>query len=191
MKTGLYFGSFNPIHIGHMAIANYMLEFTDIDQIMFVVSPRNPLKEKNSLLKDYHRLEMVQLAVGDEFSKYKVSNIEFDMPQPSYTVDTLAHLSEKYPDKEFALIMGSDNLRTFHKWKNFEYIIKKYTRYVYPRPETAHLIEKHSNVVKVDAPQMEISASFIRNAIKEGKDIRYFLPEKVWEYISEMHFYEK
>ncbi len=190
-KTGLYFGSFNPVHIGHLAIANYILEFTDLDEIWFVVSPQNPLKDKTSLLPDFQRLQMVNLAIGD-FQKFKSSDIEFRLPQPSYTIHTLTYLSEKYPSRKFCLIMGADNLDNFAKWKNYKEIIGNYQLYVYPRPDSdGGSFREHANVNWVDAPLMEISSSFIRNAIKEKKDVRYFLPEKVYEYITEMHFYEK
>jgi len=189
-KIGLYFGSFNPIHIGHLAIANYMLEFTDLDKIWFIISPHNPLKEKKSLLPDYHRLEMVHLALSDDYDM-KANNIEFKLPQPSYTIDTMTYLQEKYPKNDFAIIMGGDSLGSLHKWKNYESMIKQYQVYVYARPDADHNNITHPNIKVFHAPQMEISASFIRNSIKEGKNIRYFLPAKVWEYIQEMHFYEK
>jgi nicotinate-nucleotide adenylyltransferase len=190
MKTGLFFGSFNPIHIGHLAIANYVVEFTDIEQVWFVVSPHNPLKKKAGLLADYHRLSLVREAI-DEDSRFKVSNIEFKMPQPSYTIDTLAYLQEKYPEREFALIMGSDGLETFHKWKNYEDLMHRYKRYVYPRKGTdINKLKNTENCIFIDAPLMEISSTFIRNSIREGKDIKYFLNEKVYKYIKEMHFYE-
>ena len=190
MKTGLFFGSFNPIHIGHLAIANYMVEFTDIQQLWFVISPQNPLKERKSLLPNYHRLELVHLALEDD-PRYSVTDIEFNMPTPSYTIDTLVRLSEKYPEKQFVIIMGSDQLPFFPKWKNSEEIVKHYTRYVYPRP--GHIIDENleTNLEVVDAPLMEISSSFIRRAIKEGKNIQQFLPEPVWKYIDEMNFYKK
>lgn len=189
MNIGLYFGSFNPIHIGHLAIANYMVEFSDLDEVWFVVSPHNPLKNKNTLLNDYDRLEMVRLAIND-FHKFKVSNIEFSLPQPSYTVNTLAHLKEKYPDKTFNLIMGSDNLCNFHKWKNNERIIENHKLYVYPRKnETESQFSNHKNVVLINAPEMEISSTSIREAIKNGKDLRFFLPEKVYQMIDKQGFY--
>lgn len=190
MKIGLFFGSFNPIHIGHMAIANYMVEYTDLDKLWFVVSPHNPLKTKQSLLADYQRLEMVNRAIGDD-NRFNASNIEFQLPQPSYTINTLTYLKEKYPMHEFVLIMGSDGLETFTKWKNYEVIIKNYERYVYPRPGTSpELLENIENGKLVNAPNIEISSTFIREAIKNKKDIRYFLPEKVWQYLDEMNFYK-
>lgn len=191
MKVGLFFGSFNPIHVGHMVIANHMLAYTDLDRIWFVVSPHNPLKQKSSLLHERQRLQMVTLAIGDN-NKMKASNIEFKLPQPSYTINTLAHLKEKHPNYDFALIMGSDNLESFHKWKNYEEILKNYELYVYPRPASkANDLIKHKSVKMVNAPLMELSSTEIRNAVKEKKDIRYFVPADVWEYMREMHFYEK
>ena len=190
-KTGLYFGSFNPVHIGHMAIANYMVEFTDIEQLWFIVSPQNPFKKKSTLLADHHRLALINTAI-DTSLLFKASNIEFHMPKPSYTIDTLAYLGEKYPDREFLLIMGSDNLPTLPKWKNFQQIVDNYEIYVYPRPGIS--IDDYMDIAKikkVDAPLIEISSSFIREAIKDGKDVSYSMPGKVAEYVSEMHFYEK
>jgi nicotinate-nucleotide adenylyltransferase len=191
MKTGLYFGSFNPIHIGHLAIANFMIEFTDLDQLWFVVSPQNPLKEKRSLLKDYHRLEMVRLAVEDD-DRFRASDIEFKLPTPSYTIDTLAYLEEKNPGREFQLVMGADGLRTFHKWKHAELIVKKYHRLIYPRPgKGMDTSSELLNATLVNAPLMEISSSIIRKAIREGKDVRHLVPAKAFQYMREMHFYEK
>jgi nicotinate-nucleotide adenylyltransferase len=191
MKVGLFFGSFNPIHVGHMVLANYMLEYTDIDKVWFVVSPHNPLKKKSSLLDEKHRLQLVNLAIGDN-NRLKASDIEFKLPQPSYTVVTLAYLKEKYPDNEFALIMGADNLKNFHKWKNYEEILKHHQLYVYPRPEsTTSEFDNHPHVKLVNAPLMQISSTDIRQAIHDKKDIRYYVPETAWNYIKEMHFYEK
>lgn len=187
----MFFGSFNPVHIGHMVIANYMLEFTDLDQVWFVVSPQNPFKEKHTLLADYHRLELVNLAIGDNM-KMKASNIEFRLPQPSFTINTLTYLSEKYPDKLFTIIMGSDSLPSFNKWKNYEQILKYYGIYVYPRLDfDKSAYHTHPSVKVFKAPIIELSSSFIRNAIKKGKDVRYFLPESVYNYVKSMHFYEK
>lgn len=188
-KIGLFFGSFNPIHIGHMAIANYMLEFTDLDKIWFVISPHNPLKKKSSLLADYHRYEMVYRALEEEYDMRAV-DIEFKMPQPSYTIDTLVRLKEKYPLHQFIVIMGGDSLVSIKKWKNYEALLDNYQIYVYQRPGSKHNQELHPHIKMFNAPQMDISASFIREAIKSGKEIKYFLPQKVWEYIKEMHFYE-
>lgn len=191
MKTGLYFGSFNPVHIGHMAIANFMVEFSDLEQLWFVVSPQNPLKDKQSLLQDYHRLEMVRLAVDDD-DRFRASDIEFRLPKPSYTIDTLAYLEEKHPGREFQLIMGADGLRTFHKWKHADLIVQKYHRLIYPRPGTdPEIVSRLSNATLVDAPMMDISSSFIRKAVKNGKDVRHLVPDRAYAYMREMHFYEK
>jgi nicotinate-nucleotide adenylyltransferase len=197
VKIGLYFGSFNPVHLGHTAIAGYITEFTDISQVWFVVSPHNPLKKKESLLADHHRLYMTQLAIGDN-DKMRASDIELKLPIPSYTIDTLAYLKEKHRGNEFSLIMGEDNLNTLHKWKNAEELVKNYPVYVYPRSEIIKpssplldLILKKAEIHKVNAPLMEISGTFIRDGIKCGKDVSYFLAPAVWKYIKEMHFYEK
>jgi len=188
-KTGLFFGSFNPIHCGHLMIASYLVEYAGLDQVWFVVSPHNPLKEKSTLLADYHRLTMVNLAIEDD-PRFKSSNIEFRLPQPSYTIDTLTYLSEKYPGKEFVLIAGSDNLATFHKWKNHEELLRQYPVYCYPRPDTLPgRFDHHPSVTRVNAPLITISSSFIRKGIAEHKNMRYFLPDKIWKYIEEMHFY--
>jgi nicotinate-nucleotide adenylyltransferase len=196
-KIGLYFGSFNPIHIGHMAIAGYMTEFTHLEQVWFIVSPHNPLKKKESLLDNYQRLYMVQLAIGDN-DRLKASDIEFKMPIPSYTIDTLAYLEEKYPAKEFSLVMGEDNLYTLHKWKNAEELVGRYQIYVYPRPESprpaSQFLEQLLSRAKIHhfkAPLMFISGTFIRSSIKKGKNMSYYLSPPVWKYIEEMHFYEK
>jgi nicotinate-nucleotide adenylyltransferase len=191
IKTGLFFGSFNPVHIGHLVIANFMMEFSDLRQLWFVVSPQNPLKEKKTLLADYHRLELTRLAVEDD-ERFAVSDIEFSMPRPSYTIDTLTYLSEKYPGREFMLIMGSDGLKTFHRWKNADLVAQRYHRLVYPRPGfKKEMTEQQHNITLVEAPLMEISSTFIRKSIRQGKDMRHFLPPKTYRYIREMHFYEK
>jgi len=189
--TGLFFGTFNPIHIGHLAIANYMLSFTDIDDLWFVVSPHNPFKKRQNMLSEADRLHLVNLAIEDHPS-YRSCDLEFHMPKPSYTINTLARLTESYPQKKFVLIMGSDNLEQFHKWKNSEAIIANYHRYIYPRPDTPpHLMENIPNATVVNAPLMDISSSFIRQAIANGKDVPFFLHEKVYQYIKKMHLYEK
>lgn len=192
LKVGLYFGSYNPIHIGHLVIANYLVEYTDIDQLWFVVSPQNPHKKKNNLLEDYHRLEMVHRAVeGDD--RLRACNIEFSLPKPSYTVDTLAYLKEQHPNHHFVILMGSDNLESFHKWKNYETILDNFGVIVYPRTgfdKTKVQVQKNITVAQ-GAPIMEISSSFIRKAIRKGKDVRHFLPHKTGEYLAEMNFYKK
>ncbi len=192
-KIGLYFGSFNPIHIGHMVIANHLVENSDLDEIWLVVSPHNPFKKKKTLLDDHHRLELVRRAC-EGYEKLKPSDIEFKLPQPSYTINTLTHLSEKYPDTQFCLLMGEDNLNTFHKWKNYEVILDQNPIYVYPRKTSnghENQFTNHSDIVHIDAPIMEISSTQIRKAIKEGKNVRPLLPTDVWEYIDEMNFYRK
>lgn len=197
LKVGLYFGSFNPIHIGHIAIAGYMTEYAGLDQVWFVVSPHNPLKKKETLLADHQRLHMVNLAIGDNV-RLKACNIEFKLTVPSYTIDTVTYLNEKYPKNIFVLIMGEDNLYTLHKWKNVRELINKCSVYVYSRHDSVKpvslLLDKilsTSDIHKVKAPLMDISGTFIREGIKRGKDMSYFLPTAVWKYITEMHFYEK
>lgn len=191
-KTGLFFGTFNPIHVGHLIIANHMVEFSDLDEIWMVVTPHNPHKKKSSLLANHHRLEMVYKACED-YPKLQPSNIEFGLPQPNYTVNTLAYLQEKYTDHTFCPIMGEDNLKSFHKWKNFEVILENHEIYVYPRI-SGGLVEnefkEHPKIKRVAAPRMEISSTFIRKSVKEGKNIRPMLPEKVWEYMDLMNFYK-
>jgi nicotinate-nucleotide adenylyltransferase len=196
-KIGLYFGSFNPIHIGHLAIAGYMTEFSDLDQVWFVVSPHNPLKKKETLLADHQRLYMAQLAIGDN-NNLKASDIEFKLKGPSYTIDTLTYLKEKYPEREFCLVMGEDNLYTLHKWKNAAELVQKYPIFVYPRPKsekpTSPLLNQLLSVADihyVKAPLMDISGTFIRDGIKKGRDMSYYLAPSVWKYVKEMHFYEK
>lgn len=190
MKTGLFFGSFNPVHVGHMVIAQYFAEFTDLAQVWLVVSPQNPHKHSSSLLQDYHRFEMVRLAVGD-YLKLKASKVEFNLPKPSYTVDTLAYLREQHPDRSFVPIMGTDNLENLHKWKNWEIILQEHEVYVYPRPgHDGGSLVNHPKVRLVSGvPQMEISASFIRESIAHKKDIRYMLTAEVHTYLDEMNFY--
>ena len=192
MKIGLYFGTFNPIHIGHLAIANHMAEYSDLDKIWMVITPHNPFKKKSSLLDNHHRYQMVQRAL-EEYDKIQASTIEFDLPQPNYTVNTLAYIQEKYPNDEFCLIMGEDNLKSLHKWKNYQVLLDEYHIIVYPRISEGHIPEdllNHNSVTRIDAPIMEISSTMIRNGIKAGKDLRYFLHHKVNEYIEEMHFFK-
>lgn len=189
MKVGLFFGSFNPVHIGHMIIADYMVEFSDLDQVWLVVSPHNPLKPKSTLAPDYDRLHLVRLAIGDH-PRLRASDIEFHLPKPSYTVDTLAYLREKYPDKEFTLIMGGDNLVSLPKWKNYEFLLRHYRIFVYRRPqyEQTELVD-HPNVHVFEAPLLDISASFIRECRQTGKSIRYLVPDPVYQYLETSHLY--
>ena len=196
-RIGLYFGSFNPVHIGHTAIAGYMTEFEGLDQVWFVVSPHNPLKKKETLLDDHQRLYMTQLALGDN-DKLRASDVEFRLPVPSYTIDTLTCLKEKYPGNKYCLVMGEDNLYTLHKWKNAKLILKEHPVYVYPRPDTAKpssaILEQLLDSAEItfsEAPLMEISGTFIRDGIRKGKDMSYYLSPAVWKYIREMHFYER
>ena len=189
MKIGLYFGSFNPVHIGHLAVANFIIEFTDIDQLWFVLSPQNPLKKKATLLDDFDRYDLLKIAISGD-KHFEICDIEFHLPKPSYTIDTLTYLKERNPRYNFVLIMGSDVLATFHKWKNYKEIIKNYQRYVYPRQAFENInLEEHQNIKVINAPLIEISSSFIRRALKQGKNIRYFLPEEVYKYILKKHLY--
>jgi len=191
-KTGLFFGSFNPIHIGHLIIANHIVEHDDLDEVWFVITPHNPHKQKKTLLNDTQRLMMVRLAVED-YPKLKASNIEFDLPQPNYTVNTLTVLQEKYPDRKFILLMGQDNLASFHKWKNFDAILKYYQIYVYPRLTEKQIKPEflsHPSIKFIKAPIMELSATQIRQDLKDGKNVRPLLPPEVYQYIDEMNFYK-
>lgn len=191
MHIGLFFGSFNPVHVGHMVLANYMSSFTELEQVWFIVSPHNPFKEKSSLLNQNQRLHMVNLAIGDS-NKLKSNNIEFGLPQPSYTIHTLAHLKERYPEHTFSLIMGEDNLVSFTKWKNYEEILKHHKLYIYPRPNSnSGDLKSHANVIMTEAPLMDISSTMIRQSIKTKKDVSFFVPTAVWNYLDEMHFYKK
>jgi len=205
VKIGLYFGTFNPIHVGHLVIANYISEFTDLDQVWLVVTPQNPLKQKKSMLSDFHRLALVKEAIDDN-RKLRVSDIEFKIKKPNYTIHTLAHLIEKHPENDFSLIMGEDNLRGFHKWFNYEEILDQHKIYVYPRvltpqeeserdrnkkQEQLDSFRSHPNISFCeDAPVMKVSSSFIRAAIKDKKDVRYLLSEPVFRYVDEMKFYQ-
>jgi nicotinate-nucleotide adenylyltransferase len=190
MKIGLYFGSFNPVHVAHLIIANHILNETDIEKIWFVVSPQNPFKQENFLLNEYHRLQLVRLAT-EEDKRIKASDIEFSLPKPSYTINTLTYLSEKYPEHEFCIVMGSDSFQNLHKWKNYEVIAKNYPVYVYIRPgfpaENTSEIKPHI----LEAPLLQLSATQIRKYIKEGKSVRYMLPEKVLEEIEKGGYYKK
>jgi len=190
-KIGLYFGSFNPIHIGHVIIANHMVEYSDLDEIWMVVTPHNPLKNKTSLLANHHRLAMVEIALED-YEKINSSSVEFNLPQPSYTVNTLAHLDEKYPKTDFCLIMGEDNLKSLHRWKNYEVILENYHVYVYPRMGgglVAHQFVNHPKIHKIDAPIVQISSTSIRKAIADKKNILPLVTSNVWKYMDEMNFY--
>ncbi len=192
MRIGLFFGSFNPIHMGHLVIANQLVEHTDMDQVWFIVSPQNPHKSKAGMLNEYDRLHLVEQAIEDN-DRFRVNNIEFSLPQPSYTVDTLAHLADKFPMHQFSVIMGADNLASLHKWKNYEAILKHYHIYVYQRPGTSapQAPENFKKSVHiVEFPQMDISASYIRKCIKEGISIKYLVHEKVREYIDKMNLYK-
>ncbi len=190
MRIGLFFGSFNPIHVGHLVIADVMASHTDLDQVWFVVSPQNPFKSSRSLLHEFDRLKMVELAIADNY-KLKAVDVEFHMPRPSYTADTLAYLSDKHPDHEFRLIIGEDNLVHFHKWKNHESILEHYGLYVYPRPDVKKdkIQVAHEHIRYVEAPMLDISATFIRDAIRHQRSVRYLLHESVLGYINQKQFY--
>ena len=191
-KIGLFFGSFNPVHIGHIILANYFTENTDLEEVWLVVSPQNPFKQKQSLLANHHRLQLVNRAV-EEYPKLKVSDIEFGLPTPSYTSTTLAHLEEKYPEKDFALLIGEDNLCTFHKWKNYQLILERHQLYVYPRVSVNEIpaeFKGHPKIKLVNAPRIELSSSDIRSAIKADKNVRPSMPPESWQYLDEMNFYK-
>lgn len=190
MKIGLYFGSFNPVHVGHLIIANHILNETEIERVWFIVSPQNPFKQSAGLLNEYHRLHLVRTAT-EEDTRIKASDIEFGLPKPSYTTSTLTYLAEKYPDHEFSIIMGSDSFQNLHKWKNYEVIVKTYPVYVYKRPgfevensigATLHLLE---------APLLQLSATQVREYIRDGKSVRYMIPDKVLEEIEKGGYYKK
>jgi len=188
-KIGLFFGSFNPIHIGHLIVANLMVESTDLKKVWFVVSPQNPRKPSKGLLHEFDRYDMVRAAVHDNY-KLEVSNVEFHLPKPSYTINTLVHLHEKHPDKEFRIIMGEDNLQTFTKWKNYKQILDHYGLYVYPRPSTQLSgLKTHPSVTLVNAPMLDISATFIRGCIRNKRSIRYLVPDAVEEMIRAKGYY--
>ena len=194
MKTGLFFGTFNPIHLGHLVLAEYMLNYTDLDELLFVVTPHNPFKQKSTLLPDRTRLHLVNLAIDGEV-KMRASDIEFDLPQPNFTAQTLVYLREKYPTTTFSIIMGEDNLRTFHKWRNYESILTNHPILVYPRigelPEDQNdILEKYPQATLVDAPRMEISASLIRQSFKDGKPLKNLLPKAVFDYIEGSNLFQ-
>jgi len=190
MKIGLYFGSFNPIHHGHLIIANNILENSNLDQIWFVVSPQNPLKPSAGLLNEYHRLFLVQSAIDGE-KKLKASDIEFRLPRPSFTIDTLTYLHEKYAEYEFALIMGSDSFQNLPNWKNYHRILEHYPVYVYVRPGFESIpTYSHSTVHVLKAPLLQISATHIRESVQKGKSIRYLVPDKVRDEIEQNNYYK-
>ena len=192
-KIGLFFGSFNPVHIGHLILANYILENSDMEELWFVVSPQNPFKDKKTLLSDHNRLDMVQAAVKN-YPKMRASNVEFSLPKPSYTIDTLTYLHEKYPDVSFALIMGEDNLKGLKKWKNSETLVNNHQIIIYPRVLNADEKQtetfEHENISKIDAPIIELSATKIREMLKEGKNVRPMLPPEVFDYLDGSSFYK-
>lgn len=190
MKIGLYFGSFNPIHIGHLIIASFVSEHSDIEQVWFVVSPQNPLKKSCSLLNEYHRLFLVQTATENN-PMFRTSDIEFRLPRPSYTIDTLTYLKEKYPINEFSVIIGSDSLKNIYKWKNSELLLKNFSFYVYQRPGSELPENSQANIVVLKAPLLEISSTYIRNAIQAGKSIKYLVPDRVLEEIERNGYYRK
>lgn len=188
MKIGLYFGSFNPIHTGHLIIANYVAYNTDLDKVWLVVSPQNPLKPSSALLNEYHRFHLAELAVKGE-QRLRASNIEFSLPRPSYTIDTLTYLSEKFPTQEFTVIMGSDSFQNIRRWKNYEQLIKHYPIYVYKRPGHEVTETYGARVEVLEAPLLDISATDIRRWIQERKSIRYLVPDSVLEYIEANNYY--
>jgi len=189
-NIGLFFGSFNPIHVGHMIIANVMAENTDLNKVWFVVSPQNPLKPAKGLLHEFDRYDMVKAAIADNY-KLEVSDVEFNLPKPSYTIHTLAYLTEKFPGRQFKVIMGEDNLESFTKWKNHEQILEQFGLYIYPRPHVTNSdLKRHPNVKMIEAPLLDISATYIRNCIKNNKSIRYLVPEPVEQLIRLKHFYK-
>jgi nicotinate-nucleotide adenylyltransferase len=191
-KTGLFFGSFNPIHIGHLIIANFMATQTDLKEVWLVVSPQNPLKAKSTLARDHDRLHLARLAV-EENPRLRVSDVEFGLPKPSFTIDTLAYLRERYPERQFVLLMGGDNLSTLPKWKNHELLLRDYQLYVYARPDydLGPLATHPSVQVFSGVPLMQISASYIRECLLEGQSIQYLVPEKVYQYLQGSSLYRK
>lgn len=190
-KIGLFFGTFNPVHIGHLILANHLWQYSDLNEVWLVVTPHNPLKKKSSLLNDHHRYEMVW-RLCEDYPGLRPSDIEFNLPQPNYTVSTLAHLEEKYPDYDFSLIMGEDNLKSFPKWKNYETILERHDLVVYPRYSEGIVskeFSEHPRIKRIEAPRIELSSTFIRKAIAQEKDVRPLLPAVVWQYIEEKGFY--
>ena len=189
MKIGLYFGSFNPIHIGHLIIAEFVQQNTDVQKLWFVVSPQNPFKNKSSLLNAYHRLHLIKLAIEDN-PNLEASDIEFNLPTPSYTIDTLLYLEEKYPQHQFSIILGSDSFRNIKNWKNSELLIQNYPFVIYSRPNFPITEYYNASYQVVDAPLLQISSTFIRIQIKEKKSVRYLLPEAVFKEITENRYYQ-
>ncbi len=190
MKVGLFFGSFNPIHVGHLIIANHLATHTDLDKVWMVVSPQNPLKPKKTLARDFDRLHLVRLGIGDN-PRIEASNVEFNLPKPSYTIDTLAYLTEKHPEKTFALIMGGDNIASLHLWKNYEQLLANFDIYVYQRPGTElGPLATHPRVKVLEAPLLDISATYIRDCLKKGQSVRYLVPETVFEYLKDNTLYK-
>jgi nicotinate-nucleotide adenylyltransferase len=189
MNIGLYFGSFNPIHTGHLIIANHFINNSDLQQVWLVVSPQNPLKPSGSLLNEYHRLHLVQTAIEGE-TNIRASKVEFNLPKPSYTINTLIYLEEKYPQHKFIIIMGSDSLKNITKWKNYNLLLKNYDIYIYPRP---NFNSKEDTIKKskiINAPEIDISSTQIRKLIKEKKSIRYLVPDSVMEEIKKNNYYK-
>lgn len=189
MKIGLYFGSFNPVHTGHLIIANFMAYHTDLDKVWLVVSPHNPLKESSSLLNEHHRLHLAEMAIQDE-PRLRVSNIEFSLPRPSFTIDTLTYMTEKFPTQEFVVIMGSDSFQNIPRWKNYRQLLDNYEIYVYNRPGHPVTDTFGAKATIVNAPMLDISSSNIRKWIQEGKSVRYMMPDAVWKYIGENNYYK-
>lgn len=191
MEIGLFFGSFNPIHTGHMIIANLVKETTNVSEVWFVVSPQNPFKKNKNLLHEFDRLDMVRAAIHEEFG-FRASDIEFSMPKPSYTIDTLVRLQEKYPEKKFHLIIGEDNLASFPKWKNHEKILENYGLIVYPRPHSkASPLSNHPKVEMIEAPELDISATLIRKLVRANKSIKFLVPDSVEVMIRGGNFFQK
>lgn len=188
MHIGLYFGSFNPVHIGHLIIANHVLQYSDIDKLWFVLSPHNPLKDSHALLNEYDRMHLLQLAIDDN-PKFRVSNVEFSLPKPSYTIDTLTYLHEKFPLEQFSVIMGGDSFQNIRRWKNWEQLLAQYSVIVYNRSGYTVHPPEGARVQVLDAPMIDISSSFIRAQVKLKKSVRYLLPDAVWQYISENRYY--